>query len=247
MRTALLLLAVSLGAGTVEAQGTIRGCVTDGNGGVIPGVDVAASSASTRQKVVTNTSGCYEFKSLPDGTYSVTANLMGFVPGKREGVTVATGQSVDRLDFALCLAAGQEIDWPVPNSLDEAWKLAAVVAHVRIAATVPFRSDCQSEGSLHTATVIEIFKGDVNERTEETLTFRQERWVSEQTPYSVGQEMIVFLAGGPQAYLRLAGPYYVFLLKGSKITSFHSPVKTDGMTLVEFLSKLRAIGKGPEA
>jgi hypothetical protein len=87
----------------------------------------------------------------------------------------------------------------------------------------------------------------VNGRTGQALTFRQERWVSEQTPYSVGQEMVVFLMAGPRGYSRLAGPYYVFLFKGSKVTSFHSPVKTDGMTVVEFLSKLRALGKGPDA
>jgi hypothetical protein len=53
MRTALLLLAGLLGTGAAEAQGTTSGCVTDPNGGVLPGVDVVASNAASRQKVVT--------------------------------------------------------------------------------------------------------------------------------------------------------------------------------------------------
>jgi hypothetical protein len=226
------------------AQNSIKGCVTDKGGGVLPGVEIVASSAEAKEKVVTNSSGCYDFRSLPTGTYSVTATLAGFVSGKRDGVRVVSGQTVDHVDFALCLGVLWEIDWVVPGGLNEAWTQADVVAHVRIVATGPVRSECPRNDFEHTAAVIEILKDGANARIGPTLTFVQETWASERTPYRVGQEMFVFLRTARQGFSRLAGPYYVFLVNGDELMSFHSPVKTDGMTPAEFLSKLRALAKG---
>jgi hypothetical protein len=63
----------------------------------------------------------------------------------------------------------------------------------------------KADDSLHTAIVIEIFRDDVDGRVGPTLTFRQEHWVSERTPYGIGQEMVVFLLATKQGYERLAG------------------------------------------
>jgi hypothetical protein len=56
--------------------------------------------------------------------------------------------------------------------------------------------------------------------------------------------MFVFLTATQQPLWRLAGPYYVFLVNGDEIGSFHSPIKTDGTTPAEFAAKLRALAKG---
>jgi Carboxypeptidase regulatory-like domain len=240
----LALGILALAGPQAAAQGTIKGCVTDKGGGVIPGVEVVASSSGAREKVVTASSGCYELRSLPTGTYSVTAALAGFVTGQREGVKVVTGQTIDHVDFALCVGGLVEIHWIVPGGLNEAWRQADVVADVRIVATGPVHSECPRDDFEHTAAVIEIFKGGGNERIGPTLTFVQQNWVSERTPYRVGQEMIVFLTRTQQGFSRLAGPFYVFLVKGDEIVSFHSPVNTDGMTPADFMSKLRALAKG---
>jgi len=103
----------------------------------------------------------------------------------------------------------------------------------------PFGQGPQSQGM----TELQVFKGGANESIGPTLNFVQQNWVSERTPYRVGQEMIVFLAMTRQGFSRLAGPFYVFLVKGDEIVSFHSPVKTDGMTPADFVSKLRALAK----
>ncbi len=245
MTITFALLGIVLQAATASAQGTIHGCVTDQRGGALPGVEVVATDASSQTKAVTDSFGCYALSRVRAGTYSVTATLAGFVTGKREGVVLGTGRTVDHVDFALCLGGLAEIDWVLPGGLAEAWKRADVVAYLRIVATGPVPSDCLTNDYLHTAVVIETFKGTVGARIGTTLTFRQEHWVSERTPYEIGQRMILFLSVTPQGLWRLAGPYYAFLVNGDEITSFHSPIKTDGVTPADFAAKLRALAKEP--
>jgi carboxypeptidase family protein len=244
MNVTFALVAVLLQAATADAQSTIKGCVTDQSGGVLPGVELVATGSSSQTRAVTDSSGCYELRSMRAGTYSVTATLAGFATGERGGVALGTRRTVDHLDFALCLAELAEIDWVVPGGLAEAWKQADVVAYVRIAATGPVPSACPTNDSLHTAAVIEMFKGTVSKRVGTTLTFRQENWVSERTPYAIGQKMILFLTASQQGLSRLAGPYYVFLVNGDEITGFHSSIETDGMTPADFAARLRALAKG---
>jgi hypothetical protein len=235
-----------LHAAVSDAQATIAGCATDKRGGVLPGVDVVATSASSQTKAVTDPSGCYRLSGIRAGTYSVTVALAGFATGKREGIVVASGGSVDHVDFSLCLGGLEEIDWVVPGGLAEAWKQSTVVAYVRVVGTRPVRSDCHPNDVLHTAVVIEMFKESLTTRIGATLTFRQENWASERTPYAIGQKMFVFLTATQQPLWRLAGPYYVFLVNGDQIVSFHSSIKTHGTTPTDFAAKLRALAKGQD-
>ena len=252
MKTALVLVSIVLHAAVSDAQGTITGCVTDKRGGVLPGVDVVATSSSSQTKAVTDPSGCYRLSGIRAGTYSVTVALAGFATGKREGIVVASGGSVDHVDFSLCLGGLEQIDWVVPRGLAEAWKQSTVVAFVRVVGTRPIRSDgpvqsdCPSNDVLHTAVVIEMFKESLTTRIGATLTFRQENWDSERTPYAIGQKMFVFLTATQQPLWRVAGPYYVFLVNGDQIVSFHSPIRTDGTTPADFAAKLRALAKGQD-
>jgi hypothetical protein len=241
---AILLLALFLDASAATAQGSIAGCVTDKNGGTLPGVEVVASGPSAQQKVVTGVSGCFELSNLPAGTYAVTAALAGFVSGKRENVVVGSGRTVDHLDFTLCTGPLGEILWITPGSLANTWNAAAVVARVRIEATEPVRAECPTNDVLHTASIIEIFKGAANGPAGETLTFRQEIWAGERAPYRIGQEMIVFLAGKQGQFARVAGPFFVFLIDGDDITSPDSAAEVKGMTPAGFMARLRTMAKG---
>jgi hypothetical protein len=110
---------------------------------------------------------------------------------------------------SLCLGAPADIDWVLPGGLSDAGKQAAVVAYVRIVRTEPVRSDCPTKDVLHTAVVMEMFKETQPAHSGATLTFRQENWESEPTPYAIGQEMFVFLTSTQQPLWRLAGPYRV--------------------------------------
>src|SRR5262245_45755482 len=86
------VIAVSLPL-AAHAQGTsaasISGVVTDGSGGVLPGVTVEASSPVLIEKVrsaVTDERGEYRIVELRPGTYSVTFTLTGFATLRREAL-----------------------------------------------------------------------------------------------------------------------------------------------------------------
>jgi hypothetical protein len=243
MRTTLSMLAILLVAATAEAQGTISGCVTDRSGGVLPGVEVVASGGAGRRAIVTQVSGCYQFKDLDAGTYTVTAALAGFVTGKQEGVAVADGQTTDSVDFALCAGGRVEILWVTFRSLEEAWKRTDVVAHVRITGSGRVSSECQTDDFLLSADVIEVLKTTPGVPVGSTLSFRQEYWADERTPYRVGQEMVVFLSAARDGLRRLAGPVYVWLFDGDKIVNSFGQRVEIVSTPPSFLARLRELAK----
>jgi hypothetical protein len=237
----LLMLPVLLAPAAAAAQGSITGCVTDTSGQVLPGVEAVASGSSTPQRAVTDSAGCYWFKSLPAGTYTVTAALVGFVTGRRNGITVVDGHAAGPVNFALCLRQLEEIDWIVPRGLEAMWKQADAVAVVRISATGPVRSECPNSNVEHTGVALEILKGGAGKAFGPAVTFVQEHWLREPTPYRIGQEMIVFLAATRSGFARLAGPYSVFLIEGDHVVSFDSGVKPEGVRTAAFLARLRAL------
>jgi hypothetical protein len=72
----------------------IAGVVKDATGAVLPGVTVEAASPALIEKVVTAVTdgqGNYKILELRPGLYSVTFNLTGFGPVKREGLALTTG------------------------------------------------------------------------------------------------------------------------------------------------------------
>ena len=93
--TLLLTAAALVLPGTALAQtGAIAGEVTDGTGGVLPGVTVTATSpaAGAARTVVTDGQGLYTLTALDaPGVYVVEFTLPGFSTVRREGVEVTTG------------------------------------------------------------------------------------------------------------------------------------------------------------
>jgi len=76
------------------AQATLSGVVKDTSGGVLPGVNVEASSPVLIEKTraaVTDSTGLYRIPDLPPGIYKVTFTLSGFATVNREGVEMAGG------------------------------------------------------------------------------------------------------------------------------------------------------------
>ncbi len=239
----LVAIAILLSPVVALAHGTMRGCVTDKSGAVLPGVDIVLSNAAGERKVTTDASGCYELKGLPAGIYTVGARLAGFVTGMHEGVKVEDGGPPAHVDFSLCLGGLAEIDWVVWPRLGEAWQKADAVVHVRVTATGPVNSECPNSNFQHTAAVVEILKDDAKRPIGSTVIFVQDKWVAERTPYPVGQELVVFLSAGKDFYWRLSGPYWTFLIDGDVVTSFHSPLETEGMARGQLLAILRDGGK----
>lgn len=243
MKIALSMLAMFLGAAAAQAQGTIAGCVTDRAGGVLPGVKVVATGPAGNRTIVTQASGCYEFKGLEAGAYVVSAALVGFSTGKRESIAVADGQTTGPVDFALCVGPLSEVLWVTFGGLDEAWKKADVVVHLRISGSGPVREECPSDDFMQTAQVIEVLRNTSGKAVRGTLAFRKEYWASERTPYPIGQEMVVFLTSTREGFRRLVGPFYVWLFDGNRVVNAFGPRVDEGTTPSSFLARLRELAK----
>ena len=77
--------------------GSIRGTVTDPQGGVMPGATVRAISdalVAGQQATITSGSGVYRFPSLPVGSYVLEASMPGFQTVRQENVVVGLGQAL---------------------------------------------------------------------------------------------------------------------------------------------------------
>ena len=103
---AALLAAVLLAwpAAAQEQRGSIEGVVKDASGAVLPGVTVTVETGTgIKLDTTSDAQGSYRFPSLAPGTYTVSANLAGFGPGKVPDVSVTLGQ-IKKVDFSLSVA-----------------------------------------------------------------------------------------------------------------------------------------------
>jgi len=88
-----LLLATSAWA-QLASQTALVGSVTDSDGLVVPGAQIVAVNAGTRDtyETTTNTEGYYNIQFVRTGTYEITVTLSGFQTVKVSGVDVANNQ-----------------------------------------------------------------------------------------------------------------------------------------------------------
>jgi hypothetical protein len=109
----LMAMAVSTSAyaqgGGASSTGTIQGRVADGQGAVLPGVTVTATSPALiqPQTTVTSETGNYRFPAVPPGTYELTYELAGFNSLKRAGISISLGFTAN-VNVELALATLQE-------------------------------------------------------------------------------------------------------------------------------------------
>ena len=87
---ALAILGLAAGALAQTFQGSIRGLITDTDGGVLPGVSVTVEDEGTgvTRTAVSNAVGEYVFANVQPGTYTISAELSGFAPFASEGLIV---------------------------------------------------------------------------------------------------------------------------------------------------------------
>ena len=106
----LLLLTVFVPAALAQEGASIIGQVTDGSGGVLPGVTVTATSPALQVRemtVVSDERGEYRLTPLPIGMYSVLYTLSGFQSLKRDGIRLTVG-FVAKLDVSLQVGSVEE-------------------------------------------------------------------------------------------------------------------------------------------
>src|SRR5262245_34008512 len=72
------------------SNASLGGTVTDGSGAYIPGVSITALNTGTgiANTTITNEAGAYNFPSLQTGTYTLSAELVGFQTQRYTNVTL---------------------------------------------------------------------------------------------------------------------------------------------------------------
>ena len=107
LAVALLLSALSLSAQT--ATGTIQGAVTDSSQAHVPGARVTVTDAGTNQSrvQVSDSTGSFEFRALPVGTYSIQVEDAGFAKSVVTGVVLNVAQ-IKSLDVTMKPASASE-------------------------------------------------------------------------------------------------------------------------------------------
>lgn len=105
--SALSLLVVS-SAFAQSTAATLTGVITDGSGGVLPGVSVEVTNAATgaNRTAVTDASGLFQIPSVDAGRYIVVVSLTGFTDATRE-VDALARQTV-RVQVQLQVAGAAE-------------------------------------------------------------------------------------------------------------------------------------------
>ena len=106
---ALCLCAVASRASAQAVTGTLLGNLTDSSGGTVPGVSVTATEVQTNvsRTTVSNEAGAYTFSSLPNGRYTVSAELQGFKKVIRQNVQVDVNTTI-RVDMTMEVGAMTE-------------------------------------------------------------------------------------------------------------------------------------------
>ncbi|MGC2661477.1 MAG: carboxypeptidase-like regulatory domain-containing protein, partial [Bryobacteraceae bacterium] len=109
---AVFVCILGLGPISLKAQsiyGSVRGTVTDQNGGVVAGAKVSLINEGTSEthSTVTNGSGQYIFGEVVPGNYTVEGESTGFKKFERRGITVAT-QREETADLKLEIGAVTE-------------------------------------------------------------------------------------------------------------------------------------------
>src|SRR5580700_8714580 len=89
----------------VGASGQVRGTVFDPSGSVVPGASVEALDIhkGTRYSTTTDSSGQYQFPSLPPSTYELTSRHGGLQTEIQKGLEVQVGET-STVDFHMAIA-----------------------------------------------------------------------------------------------------------------------------------------------
>ena len=92
-----------------QGQGTLTGRILDPEGLALPGVTVTAESEAMlgTRSAVSDGVGNYRLPALTPGMYTLTAQLSGFAPLRRENIQVRTGSNF-RVDLQMALGNVEE-------------------------------------------------------------------------------------------------------------------------------------------
>lgn len=115
------------------AKGTISGEVRDSSGSIVPDAVIKLMEVRTNREYSTRTDGTgfYSIINLAPGAYTLAAEAKGFKRYAREGIQLATGESV-RLDASLATGSPSEsitVTFDAPLLRSESGSLGQVVSN----------------------------------------------------------------------------------------------------------------------
>ncbi len=113
-RIAMMALVALVGVSPMEGaqigQGALTGIIRDSSGAAVPGADVTARAVATGNTRATKSggAGAYLLQGLSPGTYELRVTLTGFREHLRQGVHIATGETVT-VDIALEVGTAEAV------------------------------------------------------------------------------------------------------------------------------------------
>jgi carboxypeptidase family protein len=126
----IIMVGSARGISAQNAAATLSGVITDQQGSVVPGVNVAVINLEQgfQRQVTSDESGSFVVALLPPGKYIIKAIHDGFAPAEVRDVTLNVNDRV-RLSIQLKIASiGQNIDvLQTPSLIDEATSVGTVV------------------------------------------------------------------------------------------------------------------------
>jgi hypothetical protein len=196
----------------------IGGRVTKLEDGPLSGSHVTIDGLKTHQEIVTDATGRFDFPALASGSYTLKAEMPGYVMETRADIPVARGAtaSADLVLHPACLEEGSYVD----GGLAWALQAAQAVVYVRLgAASAPDRwiiNDQCVVGIDHPATVLSILNmgpssGDIVRSIHIVKDGRM--------PLGAGEEYIAFVRWEPAIgrYRPIAGPIFMVPVVGGKV------------------------------
>src|SRR6266496_3232524 len=101
LTSVLLITAMAFG----QASTSIRGTVSDPQGGVIGGavLELVGEQTGFKRSIVTDERGAYQFSQVPPGTYVLVAQMTGFAVVTHTGVALLV-DTPTRLDVKMEVA-----------------------------------------------------------------------------------------------------------------------------------------------
>ncbi len=138
-RVAMLAVTVVLGVSQMASaqigQGAVTGVVRDSSGAAVPGANVTARAAATGSTRATQAGGAgdYRLQGLAPGDYELRVSLAGFRDHIRQGLQIATGETVT-VDVALEVGSAEAVTVVADASMlrVQSAGLGHVVDHTRI-------------------------------------------------------------------------------------------------------------------
>jgi hypothetical protein len=120
---------------TRATTGDLTGVVSDSSHAILPGATVTATNVDTNlsRSALTDSTGRYTIPALPPGSYTVKAEMTGFAPQERQGITLLLGTTAT-LDFTLAVASQTErvlVSTEPPSPIDPQQTAVATVISKR--------------------------------------------------------------------------------------------------------------------